>query len=129
MSESTAIVLVAHGSRNPEANADTHFLAEQLRQQGDFVCVAAAFLEQAEPVIDAAAAICVASGAKRIVLLPHFLSAGVHVCRDLTAAQQRLAERFADVEFALAEPIGRHPLLLQVLCQRIREVSDQQNHS
>ncbi|HEV3146856.1 MAG TPA: CbiX/SirB N-terminal domain-containing protein [Gemmataceae bacterium] len=116
-----AILLIAHGSRNAEANADTHFLAEQLRRHGGFQCVAAAFLEQAGPDIDAAALQCVASGAQRVVLLPHFLSAGVHVRRDLTAARQRLAERFPKVEFALAEPIGQHPRLLEILMDRIRE--------
>ena len=121
MNESTAVLLIAHGSRNPEANADTLFLAEELRTPGRFVCVAAAFLEQAEPGIDAAADRCVASGARRVVLLPHFLSAGVHVRRDLAAAQKRLAERYAEIEFALADPIGQHPLLLEIMRQRIQE--------
>jgi sirohydrochlorin ferrochelatase len=128
VSESTAVLLIAHGSRNSEANADTHFLEEQLRQDGRFACVAAAFLEQAEPSIDAAAATCVNSGAQRVVLLPHFLSAGVHVRRDLTAAQQRLAERYPEVDFGLAEPVGQHPLLLQILSERIQKVCEQTDH-
>jgi sirohydrochlorin ferrochelatase len=118
----TAVLLIAHGSRNAEANADTHFVAEELRQLGSFVFVTAAFLEQAEPDIDAGAAECVASGAKRVVLAPHFLSAGVHVQRDLAVARQRLAERFPGVQFALAAPIGQHPLLPEILFERIQEV-------
>ena len=120
----TAVLLIAHGSRNIEANADTHFLAEQIRKQGRFAHVAEAFLEQAEPDIETAAAQCVAGGAKRVVLLPHFLSAGVHVKRDLTTFQKRLAERFAGVDFVLAEPIGQHPLLLGILEDRIREATE-----
>jgi sirohydrochlorin ferrochelatase len=124
VTESTAVLLIAHGSRNHEANADTHFLAEQLRQQSQFNCVAAAFLEQVQPDIDAAAKTCVASGARRVVLLPHFLSAGVHVRRDLVAAQRRLAERYPQVDFTLAQPIGQHPLLLEIVCERIQEARD-----
>ena len=84
-------------------------------RRGAFAVVEAAFLELAEPDVDAGAADCVAQGAERVVLLPYFLSAGVHVRRDLSEAQARLAERFPAVEFRLAEPLGRHPLLLDVV--------------
>ena len=60
-------------------------------------------------------------GAECVVLLPYFLSAGVHVLRDLTAARDRLAARFPHVEFRLAAPLGRHPLLLDVVIDRARE--------
>ena len=116
----TALLLIAHGSRQPEANADLHHVVEGLRRRGHAV-VEAAFLELAEPDIDAGGARCVARGAGRVVLLPYFLSAGVHVGRDLTAARDRLAARFPGVEFRLAEPLGRNPLLLDVLEERARE--------
>jgi sirohydrochlorin ferrochelatase len=116
---SAALLLIAHGSREPEANADLHHVAESLRRHGHVV--EESFLELAEPAVDEAAARCVAQGARRIVLLPYFLSAGVHVRRDLTAARDRLAARHAGVEFRLAEPLGRHPLLLDVLEQRASE--------
>jgi sirohydrochlorin ferrochelatase len=55
------------------------------------------------------------------VLVPYFLSAGVHVRRDLAAARDRLAGRYPHVEFLLAEPLGRHPLLPEVVAQRAGE--------
>ena len=116
----TALLLIAHGSRQPEANADLHHVAEGLRRRGHAV-VEAAFLELVEPDIDEAGARCAARGAGRVVLLPYFLSAGVHVRRDLTAARDRLAVRFPGVEFRLAKPLGRHPLLLDVVAQRARD--------
>jgi len=54
-------------------------------------------------------------------MLPYFLSAGVHVRRDLTAFRQELGARFPDVDFRLAEPLGRHPLLLAVVTARAQE--------
>lgn len=117
----TALLLIAHGSREADANADLHFLVDQLRARGTHAHVEASFLELAEPDIDGGAARCVIPGVRRVVLLPYFLSAGVHVRRDLTAARQRLAERFPEVEFRLAEPLGRHPLLLDVVAQRASE--------
>jgi sirohydrochlorin ferrochelatase len=117
----SALLLIAHGSREPEANADLHYVVSDMRRRGAYALVEACFLELAQPDIDAGAAHCVAQGAERVVLLPYFLSAGIHVRRDLTAAQQRLAERFAQVRFSLAEPLGRHPLLIEVVAQRAAE--------
>src|SRR5262245_33007280 len=117
----TALLLIAHGSRQPEANADLYHVVEALRRRGGFDLVEASFLELAEPTIEQAGAGCVARGAQRVILLPYFLSAGVHVRRDLTAIRDRMAERFPRVEFRLGEPLGRHSLLLEVVAERARE--------
>src|SRR5262249_34960389 len=93
----TALLLIAHGSRQAEANADLDHVAEGLRRRGRAL-VETSFLELAEPTIDEGGRRCVAGGARRVVLVPYFLSAGVHVRRDLTAARERLAERFPGVE-------------------------------
>src|ERR1700722_20082081 len=115
-----ALLLIAHGSRQSEANADLVYVVEQLRRRGSKV-VEASYLELANPNIDESGAKCVAAGAECGVLLPYFLSAGVHVPRGLTTARDRLAARFPHVEFRLAEPLGRHPLLLNVVMDRARE--------
>jgi sirohydrochlorin ferrochelatase len=120
--ESTALLLIAHGSRQPDANADLTRLAKELQATGRYTAVVAAFLELAEPDIDAGGTKCVAAGAGRVVLVPYFLSAGIHVRRDLAAARDRLAERFPGVEFRLAEPLGPHPLLTEIVVQRARDV-------
>ena len=115
----TALLLIAHGSRNAEANDDLFVLVEELRAA--YPIVEASFLELAKPTIDEAARACVTLGAQRVILLPYFLSAGVHVRRDLQEHRDRLAKDHASVEFALAEPIGRHPLLREILLQRAKE--------
>jgi sirohydrochlorin ferrochelatase len=115
----TALLLIAHGSQRAEANDDLSHVAAELRRRGHVV--AEAFLELAEPDIDAGARRCVEQGAGRVVLVPYFLSAGVHVRRDLAAARDRLAARHPGVEFRLAEPLGRHPLLTEVVSQRAEE--------
>lgn len=117
-----ALLLIAHGSRRPEANADLESVAGQLRERGRYPLVQASFLELAEPDIETGGSYCVDRGATDVVLLPYFLSPGKHVVEDLTAARDRLAERFPSVRFVLAEPLGPHPLLLDVLEQRAQEV-------
>jgi sirohydrochlorin ferrochelatase len=115
-----ALLLIAHGSRQPEANADLHFFAEELRRRGAYDLVLASYLELAEPSIEHACESCVEQGADRVVLLPFFLSSGVHVQRDLAAARDRLANQFPLVDFRLAEPLGRHALLLTIVEERAR---------
>src|SRR4029077_17389233 len=101
----TALLLIAHGSRKAEANDDLSALADELRQAGPYALVEASFLELAEPTIDAAGRRCVAQGAKRVILLPYFLSAGVHVRRDLQDHRDLLAQEHTGVEFLLADPL------------------------
>jgi sirohydrochlorin ferrochelatase len=124
-----ALLLIAHGSRQEEANADLAHVLAAMRGRGTFAIVEAAFLELAEPDIDAGAAHCVAQGAERVVLLPYFLSAGVHVRRDLAAARQRLASLHPQVQFRLAEPLGQHPLLVEVVAERARQAEEEKRET
>lgn len=117
-----ALLLIAHGSRRAEANADLEHVAESLRRRGLYPIVQPSFLELAEPDIAAGGALCVERGAKVVILLPYFLSPGKHVVEDLTAACDRLATRFPAVRFVVAEPLGRHPLVLDIVEQRARDV-------
>jgi len=117
----TALLLIAHGSRRAEANADLEFVAAELRARGRYPTVRVSYLELAEPNIEAGGVLCVEAGATEVILLPYFLSPGVHVAEDLTAARDALGTRFPDVRFVLAEPLGRHPLLVDVVEQRAAE--------
>jgi sirohydrochlorin ferrochelatase len=116
----TALLLIAHGSRRAEANAELDYLAAELRARGEYLVVQPSYLELADPEIVPGGEMCVAVGAGRVVMLPYFLSPGRHVVEDLTAARDELARRHPAVEFVLAEPLGRHPLMLQVVTERAR---------
>jgi sirohydrochlorin ferrochelatase len=120
----TALLLIAHGSRQEEANVDLLYVAAGLRAQG-WPIVVSSFLELAEPGIEEGGVSCIQQGAERVILVPYFLSAGVHVRRDLFAARAKLAERYPAIVFRLAEPLGQHPLLLDVVTERAREADGQ----
>ena len=119
----TALLLIAHGSRQAEANEDLTALAAELRLTGPYALVEPSFLELAEPTIAEGGRRCVDQGAERVILLPYFLSAGVHVQRDLRDLRDRLAAAHPAVAFALAPPLGRHPLLKEIVLQRAKEVN------
>jgi sirohydrochlorin ferrochelatase len=125
----TALLLIAHGSRKGEANDDLNVLAGELRRTGEYAVIEASFLELAEPSIETGGCHCVAQGAERVILLPYFLSAGVHVECDLQNARGRLEKEFPHVEFVLAQPLGPHPLLREIVVQRAKEATDTRNHN
>src|SRR4029078_7446770 len=91
VSDRAAVLLIAHGSRHPEANDDLHELAARVAERGGHPIVEACFLELADPDLAAGGARCVARGASRVLMIPYFLSAGVHLLRDLTAARDGLS--------------------------------------
>lgn len=117
----TAVLLIAHGSRRAGANQDLFDLAERLAASGPHAIVQASFLELAEPNILEGGTRCVDRGAGRVLMVPFLLSAGVHLRRDLTAAREALAARHPGVAFVLGEALGPHPLLDRLVVERVRE--------
>lgn len=118
---STAILLIAHGSRRAEANADLVRLAEAMKTRCPNEIVEIAYLELAEPSIPQGAARCVKRGATEIRLLPYFLSAGTHIVEDLTGFRDEFADQYPEVRLQLCPPLGLHPLLIDVLLNRLNE--------
>jgi sirohydrochlorin ferrochelatase len=116
-----AVLLIAHGSRRHEANADLVRLAELLRAQGTYPVVEISYLELAVPDISTGGAACVARGATIVKMLPYFLSAGAHVTDDLRQFQHDLSERFPNVRFELCPPLGLHPLMIEIVLARLNE--------
>lgn len=123
MPNSAAIVLIAHGSRRPEANADLVRLAEILGPRLPDERLEIAYLELAEPTIPMALERCIDAGAKSVRMLPYFLSAGAHVSRDLEEFRQQFAERYPDVKFSLCPPLGLHPKIIDIVLDRLSEAS------
>ena len=126
-SEKVAVLLIAHGSRHALANEDLHQVAAGLIERGDYPIVEASFLELAEPDILTGGDRCVAGGASLVLMIPYFLSAGVHLIRDLTAARDELAARHPGVGFRLGTALGPHPLLEELVALRAREAHSEEN--
>jgi len=117
----TGVLLIAHGSRQQAANDDLLALAEMVRQQREYDVVEVAYLELAQPDILQGARICIENGATHVRMLPFFLSAGRHVVSDLTRHLRELATEFPQLSFELCPPLGLHPLVVQVVLDRLKE--------
>jgi sirohydrochlorin ferrochelatase len=116
-----AALLIAHGSRRDAANADLARLADALRARAIYPLVEIAYLELAVPTILEGGAACVRQGAEQVFLLPYFLSAGAHVTDDLERFRRELTEKFAPVRFILCKPLSLHPLLVDIVVDRLAE--------
>jgi sirohydrochlorin ferrochelatase len=114
-----AVLLIAHGSRHAPANDDLHGLVARLASSGAYPIVEAAFLELAEPGILVAGARCVERGASTVLMVPYFLSQGVHLTRDLRDARDQLRDAHPGVSVHLGPPLGPDPLLDRLVELRI----------
>jgi len=119
---STGFIVFAHGSRIESANDAVRAVAAQLAAAGPFDHVEAAFLELGRPGLDAAVAALAEKGVRRIVVLPYFLTWGLHLERDLTRLVDQVAKSHDDLEVVMTPPLDGHPGLLAVLLDRARSV-------
>jgi sirohydrochlorin ferrochelatase len=72
--------------------------------------VETAFLE-AQPGLAEAVARLAGSGATRILVVPYFLTLGIHLQRDLPAIVEQLAQAHQNVEIRITPPLDGHPAL------------------
>jgi sirohydrochlorin ferrochelatase len=117
----TAILLMAHGSRIPEANDAAREIAAIVKKMTQFEIVEVAFREQHLPNIQQGVDTCVSQGAKRILLVPYFLYLGAHVLEDLPEELEQARERHPGVEMVLGKHLGVHSKLAEIVVERIAE--------
>jgi sirohydrochlorin ferrochelatase len=115
----TGIVIFAHGSSVPSANEAVKVVAEAAAAAGAFERVETAFLE-AQPNLAEAVTRLADSGVTRILVVPYFLTLGIHLQRDLPAIVEQLAQAHQNVEIRITPPLDGHPALVQVLLDRAR---------
>jgi sirohydrochlorin ferrochelatase len=118
--EVTGIVIVDHGSRSAESNRCHEAFVEKWRARGRYPLVEPAHMEMAEPSIRAAFDACVAAGATTVVIAPYFLWPGNHWDRDIPKLAAEASARHPGVRYLVTAPLGPHPLLDDIVEDRIR---------
>jgi sirohydrochlorin ferrochelatase len=116
----TGYIVFAHGSSVESANDAVRAVARELAQRGQFELVVAAFLEGGTPNLNAAARELAARGATHVLVIPYFLTLGLHLQRDLPRliAQARLA--VPGIEIETTPPLDGHPAMVDALLDRAR---------
>jgi sirohydrochlorin ferrochelatase len=117
--EVVGVIVVDHGSRRREANQRHVAFVDAWQDGVHFGIVEPAHMELAEPSIGTAFDACVAAGATTVVIAPYFLWPGNHWDRDIPAIADEAAARHPGVRHLVAAPLGPHPLLLDIVEQRV----------
>jgi sirohydrochlorin ferrochelatase len=125
--ETTAIIIVDHGSRRSESNEQLLAVAAAYREHSGWQIVEPAHMEQAEPSIAAAFGRCVEQGARRVIVFPYFLAPGRHWHEDIPRLAAEAAAAHPGVEYLVALPIGQHPAMLEIIDARIAEAAGRQH--
>ncbi len=118
----TGIIVFAHGSRIEPANEAVRNAAADLARAGEHSNVEAAFLELGRPDIEEAADLLVARGVQRLIIVPYFLTPGMHLERDLPVLVDRISKKHRNIEVLVTESLDGHPGLVQILADRVRTV-------
>lgn len=117
-----AILLVGHGSRDPEGNNELKEFARTVAEQApEATIVETCFLELTRPSIAEGVTACVNRGATRVVLVPIILFAAGHAKVDIPNAIDRAKARYPQVEFVYGRPIGVHDKVIEILQTRLHE--------
>ena len=121
----TGFVVFAHGSRIESANQAVRDTAGRLARAGGFEHVEAAFLELGTPDLDGAVARLAARGVRRIVVLPYFLTLGLHLERDLPRLLEHASKAHPELDIRMAPPLDGHEALVNVLLDRAHDADRQ----
>ncbi len=116
------IILLAHGSRLDEADAEVLRLAQLLaeKEASGFFC-GVAFLQGGRPNLDEAVKEAVAAGCTVVYVVPFFLTAGVHIKEDLPRMLAQAREAHPGLELVQCRHLGCDPHLASLLFARVTE--------
>lgn len=113
------IILFAHGSAVEDANQGVLDLASEVGKAGRFHFACAAFLDCAHPNLGEAIAEAVGAGSARIIVIPYFLTMGVHLRRDLPNLIAPERQKYSSVTINVGPSLEGHPLMCSLILERI----------
>ena len=117
MSENTALILFAHGARDPRWAAPFERLQQVIQAQLPDVAVRLAFLELMTPRLPEVAVELVQAGCSKVTVVPVFLGQGGHVLRDLPLIVTQLKLDHPQVDIRVADAVGESATVLDAMAR------------
>ena len=119
----TGILLFAHGSPVEEANRGVHDLAAKIEADGPYSYVRAAFLDSTQPDLSAGVKQAAEAGVEHLIIIPFFLTVGLHLRRDLPKLVAAAREKHPNIEITVGQSLEGHPLMPSMILSRVQEVT------
>jgi len=116
----TGYIVFAHGSSVESANQAVRTVARQAAERGGWSNYTSAFLGGGRPALPDAVTELTARGANHIVVIPYFLTSGLHLERDLPALIAELKHSHPGLEVEVTLPLDGHPGLIDALLDRAK---------
>jgi sirohydrochlorin cobaltochelatase len=110
-----AVILLAHGSRDPLWRRPMEAVADRLRAAQPDARVGCAYLELEQPDLAAAVEQIAGQGMSELTVVPMFLGTGKHAREDLPRMVDALKVRYPNVRISLRQPVGEDPRVLDLL--------------
>ncbi len=118
---SSAVILFAHGAREPEWAQPFESIRDRLRAAG--TPVELAFLEFMSPSLDEAAGRLAGKGIETVVIVPLFLAQGAHLKRGLPAMVKKIRKRNSNTEFRVTPALGEAPEILAAITEWVQRAA------
>ncbi|MBA3996057.1 MAG: cobalamin biosynthesis protein CbiX [Candidatus Accumulibacter sp.] len=115
----TALILFAHGARDPEWASPMRRVCATVRAQAPALRVELAFLEFMSPQLAPCAEALLAEGYDRLVVLPMFIAQGGHLKRDVPLLLDELRARHPQASFELASAVGEAEPIVQAMAAHV----------
>ncbi len=115
MDERQAVVLFAHGSRDPLWHKPIQAVSERLQAQHPALVVRTAYLELTPPDLPTVVDALVEQRVQKVRVVPLFLGVGRHAREDLPALVDDLRLRHPSLALELAPAVGEDERLLDLL--------------
>lgn len=121
--QDTFVLVVGGGSSDLDSNSSVSKTARVLAELADYAGVEVAYQRVTRPTTAQGIERCHKLGARQIVVAPYLLFTGI--VRQKTDAAARESAASFELPLIHADPLGpSHPLLLEVVAQRLREAAD-----
>ena len=113
MPDRSAIILFAHGAREPEWALPFERLRDRLRASG--MRVELAYLGSMRPPLEEAVAALARDGAARVTIVPMFLAQGGHLKQDLPRMVADIRAMHPKLQLTVTPALGDAPEMLDAM--------------
>jgi sirohydrochlorin ferrochelatase len=116
-----AIILLGHGSRIPGAGEGMERVAEGMRKKLKGCMVEVCYMSKLGPHFPEIFDRCAAGGATRVIVMPYFLHAGLHILEDIPEILRKKAKDHPTIEMILGHHLGFDDCLVDLVIRRTDE--------